>query len=74
MSVTTVRSMPIGSDTMKCEVCGEDTDFFTDTYDPLSKSRVVICLCEKHEGILFRKIIAGLGRMKLDYDFRRKVV
>ena len=41
---------------MKCEVCGEDAPFFTETYDPRMHKSRIIYLCERHQCVLFDKI------------------
>lgn len=40
----------------KCEVCGKEAPFFTDTYDPLKKVNRNICLCSVHQHELYVEI------------------
>lgn len=57
---------------MKCEICGELTDMFTDTYDPVTKERMIVYLCRRHESMMFNKISTYRERMKMDYEYWKK--
>lgn len=49
---------------MKCEVCGEEAKFFTETYNPSTKSNRTVWLCERHQADMFRRIDGALSDMR----------
>ena len=45
---------------MKCEVCGEETPFFTETYDPEEKKSRTIYLCKEHQSKMYKRIVDAM--------------
>ena len=49
---------------MKCEVCGEDAHFFSETYDPHKDKTRFIYLCERHQREFYDKMNDALAEIK----------
>lgn len=49
---------------MRCEVCGEDAPFFSETYDPRTNKTRFVYLCEEHQGMLYDKVNDALAEIK----------
>lgn len=49
---------------MKCEICGQDAPFFTETYDPKENKTRFVYLCEEHQGMLYDKVNDALAEIK----------
>lgn len=45
---------------MKCEICGQDAPFFTETYDPEEDKARFIYLCEEHQNKMYRKVVDAM--------------
>jgi len=56
---------------MKCEVCGEEARFFTETYDPMTKLNRTVWLCEMHQADMFRRIEGALSDMRTMLKYER---
>lgn len=59
---------------MKCEVCGEEAGFFTETYDPMTKHNRTVWLCEHHQADMFRRIEGALSDMRTMLKYERGYV
>ena len=56
---------------MKCEICGEEARFFTETYDPMTERNRTVWLCEHHQADMFRRIEGALSDMRTMLKYER---
>ncbi len=49
---------------MKCEICGEDAHFFSETYDPHKDKTRFIYLCEKHQREFYDRMNDAISEIK----------
>ena len=52
---------------MKCEICGKEAPYFTETYDPMEKKSRTIYLCEEHQEKMYKRIIDTMLNMGSEY-------
>lgn len=45
---------------MRCEVCGKEAPYSTETYDPIEGKARTICLCEEHQEKMYMKIVDAM--------------
>lgn len=48
---------------MRCEFCGENAPYFTETYDPMRKRVRTIYLCEEHQKKMYMRIVDAMLHM-----------
>jgi hypothetical protein len=48
---------------MRCEFCGKNAPFFTETYDPMRKRVRTIYLCEEHQEKMYMRIVDAMLHM-----------
>jgi len=52
---------------MRCEICGKEAPYFTETYDPMEKKARTIYLCEEHQEKMYRRIVDTMLNMGSEY-------
>ena len=52
---------------MKCEICGKEAPYFTETYDPMESKARTIYLCEEHQEKLYKRIVDCMLDMGSSY-------
>ena len=45
---------------MKCEICGKEAPYFTETYDPMEGKVRTIYLCEEHQEKMYMRIVDAM--------------
>lgn len=58
---------------MKCEICGKETDLFTEVYDPRTEKHRAIYLCHDHHISLLNSVDWDLKRMKDFYAYKEEM-
>lgn len=48
----------------KCEICGADAGYFTDTFDPTDEKRYTLTLCEMHQMIVCQTVLSKVREMQ----------
>ena len=48
---------------MRCEFCGKNAPYFTETYDPMRKRVRTIYLCEEHQEKMYMRIVDAMLNM-----------
>ena len=45
---------------MRCEICGKEAPYFTETYDPMEGRQRTIYLCEEHQEKMYMGIVDAM--------------
>lgn len=45
---------------MRCEICGKEAPYFTETYDPMEGKCRTIYLCEEHQEKMYMRIVDAM--------------
>lgn len=45
---------------MRCEICGKEAPYFTETYDPMEGKVRTIYLCEEHQETMYMRIVDAM--------------
>lgn len=45
---------------MRCEICGKEAPYFTETYDPMEGKVRTIYLCEEHQEKMYMRIVDAM--------------
>ena len=61
---------------MRCEVCGKEAPYFTETYDPAEKKVRTIYLCEEHQEKLYKRIVDTMLDMGSEYivEYNKRIL
>ena len=61
---------------MRCEICGKETPYFTETYDPMEKKSRTIYLCKEHQEKMYKRIVDAMLNMGSEYlsEYKRGIL
>lgn len=52
---------------MRCEICGKEAPYSTETYDPMEGKARTICLCKEHQEKMYMRIVDCMLDMGSSY-------